>query len=99
MVLGFFFSLIINGIIDTILAVSFGFTLGLWGNLILAFTCILWVYFYFNKSGLAKQIVEIERPRLFKSKILSIIITLMFVGLALVFMFIEPVWTKDLLLK
>lgn len=95
--LGFTYSLIINGLINIIFAYFFGFTIGKWEMIAVAGLFILGLYFLLYRSGIGRNIVEKEKPKILGSKNISITLSIFLFVLAMLSMFLEPILTKYLL--
>ena len=85
--LGVAFSFIINGLIDIPLAYFFGCYLSTVQKVIIAVLLLLLFYLKYYKNGRGKRIVEIEKPKFFGSKRVSIVITILFFLISMLFLF------------
>jgi hypothetical protein len=95
--LSFIFSLILNGIINVILAYKFALALNRWEMIaVLAFIIFL-MYLFFYNTGKGKRIVEIEKPKLFNSNGISIFISILLFIIGMMFLFFEPDITRGIL--
>ncbi|WP_281639682.1 hypothetical protein [Capnocytophaga sputigena] len=87
--LGFLFSLIINFSLDMGLAFFFGYTLSVFQMVSIAALLMLLFYFKYYKSGRGKQIVKKEKPKFFGSNTASIILTVLFFLISMLFLFFK----------
>jgi O-antigen/teichoic acid export membrane protein len=97
--LGFIISLIINGVINIVLAYKFGFALNHWGMIGVLALLIFILYLVFYKTGKGKIIVEVEKPKLFNSHVLSILLSLSLFIVGMLFLFFEADFTGNILNK
>ena len=87
--LGFIFSLIINGLIDIPLAYFFNCYLSTIQKVIILVILLLFFYLKYYRSGKGIRIVEKEKPKFFGSKIASIILTVLFFLISMLFLFFK----------
>lgn len=83
--LGFSYSLIIHGSINIFLSLYNCKSLHLWQNLLIAALCMALVYY----KGYMKheEIIVLQSPELFRSKILAIIVVILFFLTGIFFLF------------
>ena len=94
--LGFTFSLILNGIINIVLAYGLAISLGKWEMIgILAFILIL-LYFTYYKNGKGKRIVK-EKPKLFNNNSISIVVTALLFLVGIFALFLQADITRAIL--
>ncbi len=91
--LSFSLSLIINGLLDILLACFFKYNLERWVMLSMFGGILLLMSFIFGKKRVGKKIVK-EKPKLFNSEYTSIIFTSFIFLLGLFFLFLTPIITK-----
>lgn len=89
---GFF----ISGMIQLFFARFYCISIGKWVMLSICILIILLNYLYFDKSGLAKEIIKIK-PLLFKSPKISIVTTILFFIISVSIIFWGPICVKELL--
>lgn len=87
--LGVAFSFIINGLIDIPLAYFFGCYLSTVQKVIIAVLLLLLFYLKYYKNGRGKRIVEIEKPKFFNSHRASMILTILFFLISMLFLFFK----------
>ena len=87
--LGFIFSLIINGLIDIPLAYFFNCYLSIIQKVIIIIIVMTLFYLKYYRSGKGIRIVEKEKPKFFGSKIASIILTVLFFLISMLFLFFK----------
>ena len=87
--LGFLFSLIINFSLDMGLAFFFGYSLSVFQMVSITALLMLLFYFKYYKSGRGKQIVKKEKPKFFGSNTASIILTVLFFLISMLFLFFK----------
>ena len=95
--LGFLFSLIINCPLDMGLAYFFGYTLSVFQMVSITALLMLFFYFKYYKSGKGKRIVEKEKPKFFGSNTASIILTILFFLISMLFLFLSPDIVREIL--
>jgi hypothetical protein len=95
--LGFLFSLIINFSLDMGLAFFFGYTLSVFQMVSIAALLMLLFYFKYYKSGRGKQIVKKEKPKFFGSNTASIILTILFFLISMLFLFFKADVVREIL--
>ena len=95
--LGFLFSLIINFSLDTGLAFFFGYTLSVFQMVSIAALLMLLFYFKYYKSGKGKRIVKKEKPKFFGSNTASIILTILFFLIGMLFLFFKADVVREIL--
>ena len=94
--LSFSLSLIINGIVNVVLAYLFSVSLKKW-EMIGIFTFItLLIYFAYYRSGKGKRIVT-EKPKLFNSNKISIIFTALLFLLGILALFLQADITRSII--
>ena len=86
--LGFIFSLIINGLIDIPLAYFFNCYLSTIQKVIIIIIVITLFYLKYDRSK-GIRIVKKEKPKFFGSKIASIILTVLFFLISMLFLFFK----------
>ena len=86
--LGFIFSLIINGLIDIPLAYFFNCYLSTIQKVIIIIIVITLFYLKYDRSK-GIRIVKKEKPKFFGSKIASIILTVLFFLIGMLFLFFK----------
>ena len=87
--LGFIFSLIINGLIDIPLAYFFNCYLNIIQKVIIIIIVMTLFYLKYDRSGKGIRIVKKEKPKFFGSKIASIILTVLFFLISMLFLFFK----------
>ena len=95
--LSFIFSLVLNGLLNIILAYMFGFALNRWEMIGVFILILLLMYLAFYKKGKGKSIVKIEKPKLFNSNVLSLVLSLLLFLLGMFFLFFEADITRSIL--
>lgn len=85
--LGAAFSFIINGLIDISLSYFFGCYLNTIQMVSVAVFLLILFYLKYYRSGKGKRIVEVEKPNFFGSKRVSIVITILFFLISMLFLF------------
>ena len=87
--LGFIFSLIINGLIDIPLAYFFNCYLSTIQKVIIIIIVMTLFYLKYNRSGKGIKIVKKEKPKFFGSNKASIILTVLFFLIGMLFLFFK----------
>ena len=87
---------LISGIIQLFFAHFYCVSIGKWVMLSICVIMILLNYLYFDKSGLAKEIIKIK-PLLLKSPKISVVMTILFFMLSISIIFWGPICVKELL--
>ena len=87
--LGFIFSLIINGLIDIPLAYFFNCYLSTIQKVIIIIIVMTLFYLKYNRSGKGIRIVKKEKPKFFGSNTASIILTVLFFLIGMLFLFFK----------
>ena len=87
--LGFIFSLIINGLIDIPLTYFFNCYLSTIQKVIILVILLLFFYLKYYRNGKGIRIVKKEKPKFFGSKIASIILTVLFFLISMLFLFFK----------
>lgn len=87
---------LISGIIQLFFAHFYCVSIGKWVMLSICVIMILLNYLYFEKSGLAKEIIKIK-PLLLKSPKISVVMTILFFMLSISIIFWGPICVKELL--
>ena len=95
--LGFIFSLIINGLIDIPLAYFFNCYLSIIQKVIIIIIVMTLFYLKYDRSGKGIRIVEKEKPKFFGSKIASIILTVLFFLIGMLFLFFKADVVREIL--
>ena len=95
--LGFLFSLIINFSLDMGLAFFFGYTLSVFQMVSITALLMLLFYFKYYKSGKGKRIVKKEKPKFFGSNTASIILTILFFLIGMLFLFFKADVVREIL--
>lgn len=85
--LGVMFSFIINGLLEIGTTYFFGYALEIFQTVIITVLVMIFFYLKYSKSGRGKRIVEIEKPKFFGSKRVSIVITILFFLISMLFLF------------
>ena len=80
---------IINGLIDIPLAYFFNCYLSTIQKVIILVILLLFFYLKYYRSGKGIRIVEKEKPKFFGSKIASIILTVLFFLISMLFLFFK----------
>lgn len=94
--LGFTFSLILNGIINVVLAYVLAVSLRKWEMIgIFAFIIVL-LYFAYYRNGKGKRIIK-EKPKILNSKSISIIFTVLLFLFGILALFLQADITKNIL--
>jgi ABC-type iron transport system FetAB permease component len=86
--LSFSLSLLVNGVLNIILAHVLKFAFSKWEMIGLLLLILLLFSFFLHRNGMAKKIVE-EQPKLFNSHKLSKVITIIFFVVTTSFLFWE----------
>jgi len=87
--LGFIFSLIINGLIDIPLAYFFNCYLSTIQKVIIIIIVMTLFYLKYDRSGKGIRIVKKEKPKFFGSNTASIILTILFFLIGMLFLFFK----------
>ena len=87
--LGYLFSLIINGLIEIPLAYFFNCYLSTIQKVIIIIIVMILFYLKYDRSGKGIRIVKKEKPKFFGSKIASIILTVLFFLIGMLFLFFK----------
>ena len=95
--LGFIFSLIINGLIDIPLAYFFNCYLSIIQKVIIIIIVMTLFYLKYDRSGKGKRIVEKEKPKFFGSNTASIILTILFFLIGMLFLFFKADVVREIL--
>ena len=90
-------SFIINFSLDMGLAFFFGYTLSVFQMISIAVLLMLLFYFKYYKSGRGKQIVKKEKPKFFGSNTASIILTILFFLISMLFLFFKADVVREIL--
>lgn len=85
--LGAMFSFVINGLLEIGTAYFFGYTLSFFQTVSITVFVMILFYLKYSKSGKGKRIVEIEKPKFFGSNTASIILTILFFLVSMLFLF------------
>ena len=94
--LSFTFSLIINGIVNVVFAYLFGVSLRKWEMIGIFAVITLLMYLAYYRSGKGRKIVT-EKPKLFNSNKISIILTALLFLLGILALFLQADITKSIL--
>ena len=95
--LGFIFSLIINGLIDIPLAYFFNCYLSIIQKVIIIIIVMTLFYLKYDRSGKGIRIVEKEKPKFFGSNTASIILTILFFLIGMLFLFFKADVVREIL--
>ena len=95
--LGFIFSLIINGLIDIPLAYFFNCYLSIIQKVIIIIIVMTLFYLKYDRSGKGIRIVEKEKPKFFGSNTASIILTVLFFLIGMLFLFFKADVVREIL--
>ena len=95
--LGFIFSLIINGLIDIPLAYFFNCYLSTIQKVIIIIIVMTLFYLKYDRSGKGIRIVEKEKPKFFGSNTASIILTILFFLIGMLFLFFKADVVREIL--
>ncbi len=95
--LGFTYSLIINFMLNIFLAFFFDFALNEWEMIGVFALILVFLYFTYYKSGVGREIVKKEDPKILSSKSASIFLTLSLFIVAVLSMFFSPILTREIL--
>ena len=87
--LGVTSAFIINFSLDMGLAFFFGYTLSVFQMVSITALLMLLFYFKYYKSGRGKRIVKKEKPKFFGSNTASIILTILFFLISMLFLFFK----------
>ena len=87
--LGVTSAFIINFSLDMGLAFFFGYTLSVFQMVSITALLMLLFYFKYYKSGRGKRIVKKEKPKFFGSNTASIILTVLFFLISMLFLFFK----------
>ena len=88
-ILGSLFALIVNSSLNMGLAYFFGYTLGRFQILSITILLVIFFHFKYDRSGRGIRIVKKEKPKFFGSKIASIILTVLFFLIGMLFLFFK----------
>ena len=95
--LGFIFSLIINGLIDIPLAYFFNCYLSIIQKVIIIIIVMTLFYLKYDRSGKGIRIVKKEKPKFFGSNTASIILTVLFFLIGMLFLFFKADVLREIL--
>ena len=95
--LGFVFSLIINGLIDIPLAYFFNCYLNIIQKVIIIIIVMTLFYLKYDRSGKGIRIVKKEKPKFFGSNTASIILTILFFLIGMLFLFFKADVVREIL--
>ena len=95
--LGVTSAFIINFSLDMGLAFFFGYTLSVFQMVSITALLILLFYFKYYKSGKGKRIVKKEKPKFFGSNTASIILTILFFLIGMLFLFFKADVVREIL--
>ena len=95
--LGFIFSLIINGLIDIPLAYFFNCYLSIIQKVIIIIIVMTLFYLKYDKSGKGIRIVKKEKLKFFGSNTASIILTILFFLIGMLFLFFKADVVREIL--
>ena len=95
--LGYLFSLIINGLIEIPLAYFFNCYLSTIQKVIIIIIVMTLFYLKYDRSGKGIRIVKKEKPKFFGSKIASIILTVLFFLISMLFLFFKADVVREIL--
>ena len=95
--LGFIFSLIINGLIDIPLAYFFNCYLSIIQKVIIIIIVMTLFYLKYDRSGKGIRIVKKEKPKFFGSNTASIILTILFFLIGMLFLFFKADVVREIL--
>ena len=95
--LGYLFSLIINGLIEIPLAYFFNCYLSTIQKVIIMIIVMTLFYLKYDRSGKGIRIVKKEKPKFFGSKIASIILTILFFLIGMLFLFFKADVVREIL--
>ena len=95
--LGFIFSLIINGLIDIPLAYFFNCYLNIIQKVIIIIIVMTLFYLKYDRSGKGIRIVKKEKPKFFGSNTASIIHTIRFFLIGMLFLFFKADVVREIL--
>ena len=88
-ILGSLFALIVNSSLNMGLAYFFGYTLGRFQILSITILLVIFFHFKYDRSGRGKRIVKKEKPKFLGSNIASIILTILFFLISMLFLFFK----------
>jgi uncharacterized membrane protein HdeD (DUF308 family) len=92
----FSISLLVNGVLNIILALALNENLNKWGMISIFLAFLILSYFYYNRKGKAEEIFR-HKPKFYNSNVLSIILTILFFILCVSFLFWEPIYSKNII--
>ena len=95
--LGVIFSLIIKGLIDIPLAYFFNCYLSIIQKVIIIIIVMTLFYLKYDRSGKGIRIVEKEKPKFFGSNTASIILTILFFLIGMLFLFFKADVVREIL--
>ena len=95
--LGYLFSLIINGLIEIPLAYFFNCYLSTIQKVIIIIIVMTLFFLKYDRSGKGIRIVKKEKPKFFGSKIASIILTVLFFLIGMLFLFFKADVLREIL--
>ena len=88
-ILGSLFALIVNSSLNIGLAYFFGYTLGRFQVLSITILLVIFFHFKYDRSGRGIRIVKKEKPKFLGSNIASIILTILFFLISMLFLFFK----------
>ena len=94
--LSFSQALVINGAMDIIALKFFCYQIPVWIQFTIVLLFIFLNYLIFHRTNKAKQIIK-SKPNILNSKVLSIIITILFFLITVSWLFWGPIYGKHLL--
>ncbi len=92
----FSISLLINGVVNIVLAHASGEYLHKWGMIGVFLGVLILSYYYYYRNNKAIEVIK-NRPKIFNSNVLSILLTILFFVLTASFLFWEPVYSKNII--
>lgn len=92
----FSISLLVNGIINIILAHAVGKYFDKWSMISVFLGFLALSYFYYYRKDKATEVIR-SKPKIFNSNVLSILLTILFFILTASFLFWEPVYSKNII--
>ena len=97
--LGAISAFIVNGLIDIPLAYFLNSYLSTIQKVIITIIVMILFYLKYDRSGKGKRIVEKEKPKFFGSNTASIILTILFFLISMLFLFLSPDIVREILEK
>ena len=98
-ILGSLFALIVNSSLNMGLAYFFGYTLGRFQVLSITILLVIFFHFKYDRSGRGKRTVKKEKPKFLGGNIASIILTILFFLISILFFLFSEDVVREILEK